>query len=347
MNILDTFKDFLADEVEKDMFISGRAGTGKTTEVSALALYCDINDIECTVSAYTHKAVGVLAMKMPSGITMSTLHSFLGKRPTINEHALKADQVETNTKQAETKKASVLFIDEYSMIGEKDFLDIRDAQDDQNLKVVWIGDPYQLPPVKDIQVVDPRGDYQILLTKIRRQAEGNPLGEILEQLVSFIEGEELKPLKQNSNFLRECNIIQDYVSCDVRDKVILAYTNKRVQEINAAIQGYMEPQEGDILWSPTTQKEYEFIGKNENPKEITPAFGDTLALGSKYKTLEHLIYKGVEFCDLAPLDDEQDNITVAYLFGHETHKQHLFELKQKAAEVNREIQAKHQSQSTT
>jgi len=341
--VINTFKAFLDDPEAMDMYISGRAGTGKTTDVSELVAYCIAADINTVVTAYTHKAVGILASKMPDGTVMSTLHSFLGKRPTINQHATKASQVDQNRKQAATKEAKVLFIDEYSMIGEKDYIDLVDSQSDTKLKIVWVGDPYQLPPVKDVAAIVPYGDYQVMLTEIKRQAADNPLGGALEQLVSFIEGQEVVPLIESENFIRDVNIIQEYISCGLDDKIILAYTNKRVQEINEAIQGYMEPKQGDILFSPTTQKTYEFVSKVDEPTCIIPSFGDPLMLGSKFKTLEYLIYKGTEFCEL--IDEEGDVTVVAYCFGHYTYKEHLQELKATAADANRQIEQKNKCKS--
>ena len=126
--MLEKFKEFIADKEARDMYITGRAGTGKTTDVAELVAYCIAADIDATIAAYTHKAVGVLETKMPPGTVLSTLHSFLGKRPTINDTATKIDHVEQSRKCSDTKEASILFIDEYSMIGEKDYLDLVDAQ---------------------------------------------------------------------------------------------------------------------------------------------------------------------------------------------------------------------------
>ncbi len=330
--MLNTFKAFLDDKQALEMYITGRAGTGKTTDVAGLVAYCLANEIECTVSAFTHKAVGILASKMPEGTNMRTLHSFLGKRPTINQGATKRHHIESSQKHGKTGETTILFIDEYSMVGEKDFMDI---MAEEKLKVVWIGDPYQLPPVGDAQTVKPRGKYQVLLTEVKRRAKDNPLGQALEQLVSYIEGAPIRPLIESSHFKRGCNLEESYNACDDPDRVILAYTNKNVQELNATIQGYTEPRCGDMLFSPTTQKPYEFVRWVEYPDCIQLPFGDPLLLGSKFKTLEHVIKMGVKFAEL--IDDEGDVIVMAIEFGHYDFKVSTQIFKEDAAAANADV----------
>ncbi len=324
--MLALFKQFLQDEVATDFYITGRAGTGKTTDVRVLVEHCLDNEICCVVTAYTHIAVSILESKMPAGAKLATLHSFLGKRPTINDKAEHAKYIEQSTKVGKTEKTKVLFIDEYSMIGEKDFDDLCNEEE---LKIVWIGDPYQLPPVMDRPAVIPSGEYQIVLTEIKRQAKDNPLGGILKQLVDAIEGAPAQPLKANNNFIRGIDIQQEYNSIRSDNKIILAFTNECVEEYNALIQGRTEPIKGDKLYSPTTRETYVFEQWVEHPTEIVLPFGDPLGLNSKYKTLEYLITKKCRFAEMS------DGSIIATMFGHYNYKCQMAELKDTAAESNR------------
>lgn len=340
--MLSTFKAFLADKEAWDMYVTGRAGTGKTTDVAKLVAYCIEQDIAHIVSAYTHKAVSILQSKMPKGAEFSTLHAFLGKRPTINDRATKVDHIEQSTKVKGTFKTKVLFIDEYSMIGEKDYLDILAEQDPEYtgepaLKVIWVGDPYQLPPVGDIAAVKPHGDYQVVLAEIKRQAKDNPLGQVLEQLVGNIEGKPPEPLIASSKFLRGQDLIKSYKSCKTHDKVILAYTNKNVELLNEEIQGYAQPQLSDQVYSPTTRKPYEFVEWVANPTQIELPFGEPLLLNSKYKTLEYLIKTKVPFARL--INDDGDDVVMACIFGHYAFKCQNDELKNEAAASNKTIES--------
>lgn len=340
--MIDTFIKFMQDEKAWDMYITGAAGTGKTTSLSDVVTYCIDNNIAYIVCAYTHKACSILRSKLPPGANVRTLHSFLGKRPCINTDATKKEHVNTNIKTSDTdKEPEVLFLDEYSMVGEKDFLDIREAQDGDydaipELKVVWIGDKHQLPPVGDMQAIVPTGKYQSKLTKIWRN--DNPLQQPLNSLIAFMDGkEEPKKLEEVPGyFIRDKNIVDEYKLCK-QDCVILAYTNKCVETLNAEIAGKNYPDKGDKVFSPTTQKYYTLVDYVDSPEYIDLHYSDALLLGSKYKTLENLVQS--ELCSFMILEDEDGDIWQhAVVFGHYEYKVKKEELEHKAVESNNAIE---------
>src|SRR5690606_39011110 len=149
------------------------------------------------------------------------------------------------------------------------------------MKVVWIGDLNQLPPVGDMQTLRPSGRFHYKLTKIHRQAADNPLIEPLAQLVSFIEGADPVALKTSEKFVRGVPDLADaYLKDQERDKVLLAYTNQRVEFLNQAVQGYDEPKGDEELFSPSTQKFYRFhdVRPAELITEIDRPYGEALGL---------------------------------------------------------------------
>lgn len=340
--MIEMFESFINDEEAFDMFITGRAGTGKTTDLAGLVKYCIENKIPCVVSAYTHKACDVLVSKLPKNTPIVTLDSFLCKRPTIDSDALDHKRLQKSTKVGSAAETRILFVDEYSMISEGDVALMRSEQDPTysgkpRMKVVWLGDPYQLPPVGAKPGVEPNGQYQVLLTEIKRRAEDNPLGEPIDKLVSFIEGEEPEPLGENANFLRNQDIVEAYKAHE--DSVILAFTNLRVQELNAQIAGRTCPESDDLLFSPTTQKTYTFMGWVEKPEIVSLPFGEPLVLGTKYRTLEYLLeMDGIKFAELTT--EEGDTVVMAVNFGHYEHKIRVERLKQDAADSNKAIDKK-------
>ncbi|NRA77909.1 MAG: ATP-dependent helicase [Pseudoalteromonas sp.] len=328
--MLNTFKDFLDDVEAKHMYITGRAGTGKTTELAVLVLYCLQNDIECIISAHTHKALGILASKMPPSAILQTLHSFLGKRPITNPDATSSSALEISAKVKESALTTVIFVDEYSQVG------LRDAEDMPDIKRVWLGDPYQLGPVNDKAGVIPEGDYQVILDKVWRQGEDNPLSDVIEQIVGFIEGKPMTPILANSRYIRGQNLVEAYSQCANTDKVLLCFTNKSVQNYNTDIQGYCEPRIGDKLFSGTTQRHYTFRGWVTDPDYInTPWDSEVLALGSKYRELEHLFTLNCRFAELE--DEEGDLLIHAIEFGTYSYKCYLDDYKEAAAASNSAI----------
>lgn len=341
--MLTTFKAFLQDVDAEEMYVTGQAGTGKTTGLAKLVQHCADEDLAYTVVAFTHKACNILRSKLPQNSSVRTLHSYLKKRPSINTHADSAQHITQNVRTGGSEKISILFIDEYSMVGERDLMDLRDNQDEhEELKIVWLGDPNQLPPVGDMQAVQPHGDYAMTLTKIYRQAADNPLMVPLQQLVSFIEGATPTQLIENNGLRRGLDIVEEYKadSRDIEfDGVVLAYTNQRVEELNIAIEGKYLPGLGDLLYSPTTKEFYSFV-RWEEPADISyimRAFGEPLTLRTKYKTLEFLLKQEYQYAVV--VNDEGDEQLFCCMFGHYQFKLMLDRLKASAASSNKAIGA--------
>lgn len=336
---LETFIRFLKDDEVADMYITGVAGTGKTTGLAELLEYCIENKIKTVTTAYTHKACGVLRNKLPKEAVVATLHSYLSKRPTINDKALAVAHVDGNTGAGEVEEVDVLFIDEFSMVGEKDFVDISNLQYNEDgevkLKVVYIGDPNQLPPVKDAKAITPQGDYWVKLTQVHRQANGNPLIDTLLAINDYINGEEPQALLEHETFIRGVDIVELYKQ-DKGSKVMLAYTNAQVEFLNTSVQGRDMPIVGDELFSPTLRQFYNLIEVSDKTNGILNIRGGLLELNSKYKTLETLHeIEGIKFFTVA---DEQGNEEPrAAVFGHSRFLEAQQALANRAVAVNKLI----------
>ena len=349
-DVLETFKKFITDEDAWNMYVTGPAGTGKTTDLRYSVEYCIANDIPHVVCAFTHKACGILRSKLPPEAVVRTMHSFLKKCPTINQDATNVNHVNSNIQVGEVaERPRVVFVDEYSMVGEKDWEDLGLLQDPKyegkpEMQIVWIGDNNQLPPVGDQVAIRPEGKYQVKLTKIYRN--DNPLQQPLNALISYINGYTPEPLiPQPGYFERGVDIVQGYCNNE-GDSVVLAYTNKCVQSLNERIHkqltGRSEVQPGDEVFSPSTQQFYTFNSWLE-PEEVTYIdmnWSDPLHLGSKYKTLEHLINEGL--CRFAELiNEEGETLVHAVVFGHYDFKEQRELLEYEAVEANNNIEEKH------
>lgn len=327
------------------MYVTGVAGTGKTTSLDEAVQWALSGPeiISVVVCAHTHKAVKVLRSKLTPHPRMHlcTLHSFLKKRPTVNTLATSVDEVEGNTQIEIPKSPTFLFVDEFSMVGERDYVDINAMQvDDEGellTKVVYIGDPNQLPPVKDAQVIKPQGRYWVQLTKVHRQAADNPLIDTLMQINGFINGDEARPLLEHEAFERGVNIVQRYLSYKTDNKAMLAYTNARVQQLNAEAQGRSLPVVGDRLFSPTDRVSYNLLAVDDKAYGIVSPMGDLLELHSKYKTLETI--HEMEDVKFYHVQDEDGNESVrAVIFGHASFLERQEALARTAVFANRAIE---------
>jgi len=299
--ILETFKKFMESDNSEDMFVTGRAGTGKTTDLCGTVQYCIDNNISHMVAAFTHDACNILRSKLPVGANVQTLHKFIKKRPSVNTEATKLQHVTSNSRFGNAEEVQVLFVDEYSQVGERDLMDLRELQDNEEdddgnitkvgLRICWLGDPYQLPAVGDAQAVEPHGKFSITLTKQYRQTKNNPLSQAIDQLVSFIEGKKAEPLIVSEQFKRGQNLEEAYKAC-TDSKILLAFTNKQVEQLNWSIEGKDSPDTDDIVYSPTTKQKYTFIDfvPPYRVHTLDKAFGEPLKLGSKYKTLEFVFH---------------------------------------------------------
>ena len=347
--ILESFKKFLDDPDGWEFFITGQAGTGKTTYLNNLYLYALEQGLKVVACAHTHKACNILRSKLTAEAVVMTTHAYLKKRPSINEHAITVEHLNRSTKQGESESVDIIFIDEYSILGETDYIDLGRLQDPTGegtvkTKIVYLGDKNQLDPVNDQQGVHPGGKYKHTLTKVWRQAETSSLLDLLCNLVTYIEGTaEPEPLMESEHFKRGRDLLSTYRLLEEEhfgtDIAILAYTNESVEDLNRQLAGKDFPTRGNRVFSPTTRKLYQFdrVVHGDPIVKIDRAFGDPLELNSKYKSLEHLI--NMNCCKFMDVVDEEDNdLTYAVIFGHYQYKLKLEELASKAVKSNTDIE---------
>jgi len=125
---------FLNQDEDLEMFITGSAGTGKTTKLAEIINTLDKLNITYQVVAYTHKAKEVLIEKLPSTTPISTLHSWLKKRPNVNQRAESVRSLIVSRQYGTPEPLQLLIVDEFSFVGERDYFSIGDLQDEETLK---------------------------------------------------------------------------------------------------------------------------------------------------------------------------------------------------------------------
>lgn len=154
---------WINDKSGKQVFrLFGYAGSGKTTLAKHMA-----GDVSGQVlyAAFTGKAALVLRKKGCLGA--STIHSLIYKpvEDPFNGHI----EFKLN-KDSPVADAALVIIDEVSMVGEELARDLLSY----GTKVLVLGDPAQLPPVKgEGFFIDCEPD--VMLTEVHRQAEDNPI----------------------------------------------------------------------------------------------------------------------------------------------------------------------------
>lgn len=148
----------------------GYAGTGKTQLIKEIAWRVQNGEGcsrgEVVFAAYTGKAAAVMRSKGCVGA--GTLHSLI-YRPKMDRVTGKIKGFSKN-EESPLRYASLLIVDEVSMVNEDMAMDILEY----GVPILVVGDPFQLKPVKG-EGYFVRGRADVMLTKIERVAEENPL----------------------------------------------------------------------------------------------------------------------------------------------------------------------------
>lgn len=170
---------FNSDSLE--FTLSGYAGTGKTFVISTFLKTINKRVLSC-VTAPTHKALHVVERQV--GIKGKTLHSLHGLRLNVDLTNFDIENPQFDPLGvAHIQNYKVVVIDEASMINSDLFELTRDASTLYKTKIVYVGDPLQLPPVNELvgrAFTDVKDRFS--LTDIVRQDKDHDLIELFAML---------------------------------------------------------------------------------------------------------------------------------------------------------------------
>lgn len=186
-------EDFINNPSKYDnsVTLSGYAGTGKTSIISIFNKYLNSIGIEPVFSAPTHRANAVTKMNNPDSQVI-TLHSAFGLSPIVDLDSGNYDLKKLKTEQIrkpKIKPGQLLIIDEASMVSKGLYNFVEDFKKENNVQIIYIGDPAQLSPVSDnaISPVFQNKATNVELTKVERTGD-NP---ILEEATNLRNGKSL------------------------------------------------------------------------------------------------------------------------------------------------------------
>ena len=241
---LDAFHKFLLDPIEQVFVLSGYSGCGKSTLVrtiidevprfvrAAKLIDPSTKDYTIELTATTNKAAENLGQI--TGHMAGTIHSFLGLR--VNTDYKTGVTTLTSRRGVMPLEGYLLFIDEASYV-DKQLLQMI-FQRTRDCKIVFIGDPAQLTPVKatSTPVFDAKFTGAMLSTVVR-QAEGNPIVDLSTKFRHTVNTGEFFSFKPDGNavvYLQRDQfnqaIEQEFTRADwkYQDSKVLAWTNKCV-----------------------------------------------------------------------------------------------------------------------
>ena len=157
--------------------LKGSAGCGKTT---VLKNFLEQYKKRVVVSAPTHKAKTVIGYI--TGRTSATLQSLLGLRPDCSLAEYDIDNpVFRVLGNSSIGEYDLVVIDEASMINEELYSLIQTMALDNKVRVLFVGDELQLPPVNEEKasaLMEEDKDLVVTLKTVIRQSNSNPVNEI-------------------------------------------------------------------------------------------------------------------------------------------------------------------------
>ena len=240
-------EEWLDESDSPTLTLNGYAGTGKTT---LMKYVLSKSPFKYAVTATTHKAVHNIAKLANTAAT--TVHKLFGIRP----NASLANFTFNDTLFGEgsgslIRKQGIKFvvIDESSMLNDDIYKTIVDVAKASDVKVLFLGDEAQLPPVEKeannkLSKVFTDNE-QVRLTKVERTALGNPLIALFTYIRNNIgspytntyqtainsEGLGVQYLKNQTSFI-DTFIARFTESNNLDNARIVAYANKTVAFYN-------------------------------------------------------------------------------------------------------------------
>ena len=136
-----------------------------------------------SLCATTHRAAKVLENIVNT--TVHTGHALFKLRPSVTKWG---KQTLKRVGICEIPFESIVILDEASMIGNKFLEAIVDIVKHRNLKLLFVGDPFQLPPPTDKCSIFDGSLSTFTLTQVHRQLGGNPVLEKANEFREYIEG---------------------------------------------------------------------------------------------------------------------------------------------------------------
>ena len=235
---------------EKYTVISGYAGAGKSTLVKFIVSALEIPEENIVYACYTGKACNVLQKKGNKNVC--TLHRLL------YEHFPKPDGTFFRKPVTSLEPYEIVVVDECSMAS-KELIDQLLRHD---VYVIFLGDPFQLPPI------NPEDDNHLLdrphvfLDEIMRQAQES---EIIRLSMDIRAGKSLELFNGNDvKVINKSDVVTGMY--EWADQILCATNNTRVainNEMRQMLGREGEPKEGDKVIC--LRNYWDLFDNNENP----------------------------------------------------------------------------------
>lgn len=238
---------FLNDTSKKFFLLAGFAGTGKTTIIENIAKYSSDFRDTIILSLTNSSIVRINEVLAPTNtaVPTSTIHSFLYGHPDEDTGRwIPADLT--------AYIGSTIIVDEVQIVDSELLQDLIDAAKENNFKIVFIGDSFQLQPIKN----DPKlfnwlfpwagKEDNYTMQEVVRQSEGSLLAA-----ATFIRAK-MKPIMPVTNTeeisrVTESELNEQYHQAlkDGEDTIMVVSTNPVRKQANQNARNAIHPQAKD------------------------------------------------------------------------------------------------------
>lgn len=177
---LDMVRRVKANEGYAVGVLVGFAGTGKSTSIQFMA------HEHGTPLVITPTGKAALRVREATGVHAMTIHKWI-YAPTEDPKtgAVKFERRTAEEIEALVPRSRLVVLDEASMVGPETWHDVRTVCEHHGLKLICIGDGFQLPPVQPTKsapfsILTPEfavqlGAERVEMTEVLRQAQGSPI----------------------------------------------------------------------------------------------------------------------------------------------------------------------------
>jgi ATP-dependent exoDNAse (exonuclease V) alpha subunit len=241
LDIYEQLTDFVKNSTRKELLLVGYAGTGKTTLITKF-----INDIiknklckKVVIAAPTHKAVNIAKSKLFNNIGEDEELSKKINIMTIHRLLNYQSYISTDNGEKYFAKSSVdpiwniynlIFVDECSMLSNQIISDIDEQlanTTNSKVKIIYVGDPAQLPPVNqnDSKIFN-KNIKKLVLDKIIR-TKNNEIMNLSNDHRKWILSKKNEDIPRINDYI--CDKIKIY---SIQEKQIIKWLDKFIKIIN-------------------------------------------------------------------------------------------------------------------
>jgi hypothetical protein len=217
----------------------GPAGSGKTFTVANVIKQLDLSKRPFLVACPTHKAKRVLVNALQrhgiDNVEATTVAALIGKAPSASDDPDEEGKAQWMVGGGSVIKPNALLIlDEISMIDFNDMKSIKKAVESASAQAILTGDFSQLRPVRGRSIAEAveKIPLRYSLSEVMRSEAGNIVG--MSKAVRTTGELDLGCVDGSSVIIHNNNDLFEQSFLNEKEGVAIAYTNRRVSELNRA-----------------------------------------------------------------------------------------------------------------